>query len=59
MAFINRRVFTTPYTQHPTPQVIPFHFNVDTFGQAGDAGDAGEVKCIRIFVKWYNTNKLQ
>ncbi|WGV26083.1 hypothetical protein [Halotia branconii] len=44
--------------------LIPFHFKVDTFGQAGEAeeaeeaGEAGGVRkviCICNLVKWYET----
>ncbi|BAZ53774.1 hypothetical protein NIES4103_64570 [Nostoc sp. NIES-4103] len=43
-----------------TPRLIPFHFKIDAFRQAGEAGEAGEaggerkIICMADFVKWYN-----
>ncbi|BAZ50421.1 hypothetical protein NIES4103_30370 [Nostoc sp. NIES-4103] len=40
-------------------RVIPFHFKIDAFRQAGEAGEAGEaggerkIICMADFVKWY------
>ncbi|BAZ54049.1 hypothetical protein NIES4103_67340 [Nostoc sp. NIES-4103] len=46
-------------TPKPRPYLIPFHFKIDAFRQAGEAGEAGEaggerkIICMADFVKWY------
>jgi hypothetical protein len=50
------------YFPHAEGQrVIPFHFKIDTFRQAGEAGEvreaggAREMICINNLVKWYKS----
>ncbi|BAZ49881.1 hypothetical protein NIES4103_24940 [Nostoc sp. NIES-4103] len=54
----NNALNNYPRLRRP-PLLIPFHFKIDAFRQAGEAGEAGEaggerkIICMADFVKWY------